>query len=68
MGGMAFSTYGHSVAFNEASMIMVCKKMYHIEMPPENFDAKENDEKWYPQKDYHIMYISEIVKILVKDS
>ena len=36
-------------------------------MPPENFIAKEMDEKWYPNKDYHTMYISEIVKVLEKE-
>lgn len=56
-----------TVAFEEANMIMVCKKLYHDTMPPENFDAKENDEKWYPNKDYHIMYISEVVKVLIKE-
>lgn len=55
-----------TVAFEEANMILVCKKQYHGNMTPENFDVKENDEKWYPNKDYHIMYISEIVKVLVK--
>lgn len=33
----------------------------------ENFDAPENDEKWYPEKDYHTMYIGEILKVLVKE-
>ncbi|UWD50367.1 flavin reductase [Clostridioides difficile] len=56
-----------TVAFEEANMIMVCKKLYHDTMPPENFDAKENDEKWYPNKDYHTMYISEVVKVLIKE-
>ncbi|HBF6800375.1 TPA: flavin reductase, partial [Clostridioides difficile] len=46
-----------TVAFEEANMIIVCKKLYHDNMPPENFDAKENDKKWYPEKDYHTMYI-----------
>ncbi|HFL2478140.1 TPA: flavin reductase [Clostridioides difficile] len=56
-----------TVAFEEANMIIVCKKLYHGNMPPENFDAKENDKKWYPEKDYHTMYISEIIKVLVKE-
>ncbi|HEK8843276.1 TPA: flavin reductase [Clostridioides difficile] len=56
-----------TVAFEEANMIIVCKKLYHSNMPPENFDAKENDKKWYPEKDYHTMYISEIIKVLVKE-
>ena len=48
-------------------MIMVCRKMYHDEIKPECFDAPENDVKWYPEKDYHTMYISEILKVLVKE-
>ncbi|HFL3237356.1 TPA: flavin reductase [Clostridioides difficile] len=56
-----------TVAFEEANMIIVCKKLYHGNMPAENFDAKENDKKWYPEKDYHTMYISEIIKVLVKE-
>ena len=35
-------------------------------MKPECFDAPENDERWYPEKDYHIMYMAEIEKVLVK--
>lgn len=50
----------------EAEMIFVCKKLYHQEMKPECFDAPENDERWYPEKDYHIMYMAEIEKVLVK--
>lgn len=33
-------------------------------MKPECFDEKENDTKWYPEKDYHTMYMGEIVKVL----
>ena len=28
------------------------------------YAVKENDEKWYPDKDYHTMYMGEIVKVL----
>lgn len=55
-----------TTAFEEADMIFVLKKLFHADMSPDQFDQKENDEKWYPQKDYHTMYISEILKVLVK--
>ena len=55
-----------TVAFEEASMILVCKKMYQDTIKPERFDASENIEKWYPEKDYHTMYISKVLKLLVK--
>ena len=51
----------------EADMIMVCRKMYHDEIKPECFDAPENDVKWYPEKDYHTMYIAEVLKVLVRE-
>lgn len=55
-----------TVSFQEASMILVCKKMYHDTIKPDLFDSTEDIEKWYPEKDYHTMYISKILKILVK--
>ena len=48
-------------------MIMVCKKMYHDEIKPACFDAPENDSKWYPEKDYHTMYIAEVLKVFVRE-
>lgn len=56
-----------TTAFKEANEILVCKKLYKDTMPPKNFIAKENDEKWYPDKDYHFMYIAEIKRFLVKE-
>ena len=31
------------------------------------FDAPENDSKWYPEKDYHTMYIAEVLKVFVRE-
>lgn len=55
-----------SVAFSEASLIVVCKKLYHGDLSPEGFDEKELDGQHYPQKDYHRMYIGEIVGVYKK--
>ena len=57
-----------TAAFEEANLILVCKKMYHGDILPENFEDEKIDTKWYPQKDYHTMYISEILKVLVKEN
>lgn len=56
-----------TVAFEEAEMIFICKKVYHQYMGPENFDEKSNIAKWYSDEDFHTMYLGEIVKILVKE-
>lgn len=55
-----------TVAFQEANIVFVCKKQYHQFMSPEGFDVKENDEKWYADRNYHTMYIGSIEKVLVK--
>lgn len=52
--------------FEQADIILICKKLYHADMVAENFDAVEYDQKMYPEKDYHRIYIAEIIKALVK--
>ncbi|NLB33792.1 MAG: flavin reductase family protein, partial [Tissierellia bacterium] len=44
--------------FEEASMVIICKKLYAQELKPECFIEKEVDSNTYPDKDYHTMYIS----------
>ena len=56
-----------TAAIQEADLILVCRKMYHDTIKPECFDEKENDGKWYPEQDYHTMYIAEVVKALVEE-
>lgn len=46
--------------FQEASLVLVCKKLYHDEIKPENFLDSSLDETHYSNKDYHTMYIAEI--------
>lgn len=53
--------------FEEANMAILCKKLYAQEFKPECFIAQELNEKWYPDSDYHTLYIAEIIKILVKE-
>lgn len=55
-----------TTAVEGAEEIFVCRKLYAQEMLPECFIDSECDTKWYPDKDYHTMYIAEIVKVLKK--
>lgn len=48
--------------FEEATLTLVCKKLYVQEMKAECFLGKEEIEKWYPDGDYHYMYMAEIIK------
>lgn len=56
-----------TTAFEEANLVMVCRKLYVDEIKPENILHEEIDAKNYPQKDYHIVYIAEIEKVLVRE-
>lgn len=48
--------------FEEATLTLVCKKLYVQEMRPECFLGTEEIERWYPDKDFHYMYMAEIIK------
>ena len=52
--------------FEQASLVLVCKKAYAQFLTEDSVTEKGNIDKWYPEKDFHKMYISEIVKVLVK--
>lgn len=51
--------------FSEAKMVLVCRKLYSSSLIEEGFIDKKIVEDNYPEKDFHEMYIGEIVKILV---
>jgi flavin reductase (DIM6/NTAB) family NADH-FMN oxidoreductase RutF len=58
--------FDQSVYFEQAEIVLVCKKIYVSEVKKENFLDPQLDEKWYGQG-YHTMYVGEIVKTLIKE-
>ena len=52
--------------FEEAETVLICKKIYVGEIKPEGIQYPELDSANYPAKDYHIVYIGEIVEALRK--
>ena len=52
--------------FEEAELVLVCRKRFAQAMDPNNI-PQEIKEKWYPQKDYHTMYIGEIIEAFKKE-
>lgn len=62
--GLTVTDRNGAPVFKEASLTLVCKKMYRDTLKEENFIDKSNIEKWYPQKDYHDVYVAEIVEEL----
>ena len=64
--GLTAISAGESVAFDESEIILVCKKSAFQDINPEGFLDPTIDSACYPAKDYHRMYIGEIVSCLVK--
>ena len=56
----------NTVYFSEARMVLVCKKLYHAPLIEEGFVDKTLIEQNYPEKDFHEMYIGEIIEIMIK--
>lgn len=50
--------------FEEASQTLLCRKMYAGPISPEHFCDSEIDSKWYSDKNYHTMYIVEILDVV----
>lgn len=50
--------------FAEAELTLICRKVYQQDLKGECFTDPEVDRKNYPKKDYHRMYIGEIVAAL----
>ncbi len=53
--------------FEEANLVLLCKKLFASDYKEENFIDKEIMSKNYPNKDYHTLYIAEITKVLKKE-
>lgn len=58
---------GDYTYFAEAKLTLVCRKLYRAPIVPEGFLDKGIIDEYYPQRDFHDMYIGEIIKVLVQD-
>lgn len=54
-----------TVYFEQARLVLVCRKLYHQDIRPEFFHDASIHEA-YPQKDYHRMYVGEIIHTLAE--
>jgi len=52
--------------FEQAELTLICRKLYAQDLDPACFLDRSVDEKNYPGKDYHRMYIGEIEAVLKK--
>lgn len=52
--------------FKEADTVLLVRKMYAQELKKDCALDTDICKKWYPNEDYHTMYVCEIEKVLVK--
>lgn len=52
--------------FQEANTVLLCRKLYAQELQADCFLDKTCGQKHYPDKDYHTMYVGEILNIMVR--
>ncbi len=60
------TTENESVSFEQARLIIECRKIYSDDLKPEHFLLTDADIRFYPDKDYHRMFIGEIVNCYLK--
>jgi flavin reductase (DIM6/NTAB) family NADH-FMN oxidoreductase RutF len=53
--------------FDEAKLVLVCRKVAKGEFKPEQFIDSGIDNAQYPNKDYHYIYYGAIEKVLIKE-
>lgn len=63
---LTLNHYKNIPYFEEAEIIITCKKLFAQELNKDSFIDTDLIEKNYPNNDYHTMYISEVLNVLVK--
>lgn len=53
--------------FEEAKLVLVCRKLYQAPLREEHFCEAEVVERCYPQRDLHDLYIGEVLEVLTKE-
>ncbi len=62
--GLTVLHQGETPYFDEARLTVIGRKLYAQDLKPECFVEPDCDSRWYPDKDYHTMYVVEVEKIL----
>lgn len=52
--------------FEQANIVLICKKLYKQAMTPDSFIDKEIISQQYSDDDWHEVFVGEIVDVLVK--
>lgn len=57
--------FENTVIFEEAQIIFVCKKVYHMDVEKDNFDSNQLFKEYYKElSTFHRIYLGQIEKVL----
>jgi flavin reductase (DIM6/NTAB) family NADH-FMN oxidoreductase RutF len=59
-------TENGSIGFGEARIVVECRKLYSTFLEEDEFHDSSVSDKMYPSKDFHKMYIGEIINVWIK--
>lgn len=54
-----------NIYFSQARLVLECKKIYYDDIKPQNFISPEIHDN-YPTRDYHRMFVGEIINCMVE--
>ena len=55
------------IGYEEANLVLVCKKLYTTKFEKEKFLSPELPAKWYPEDDFHHVYYGQIIGAYQKE-
>ncbi len=65
--GLTLAHDGAVPYFEEANTVLLCRKLYAQEFQPGCFLDPALIQQWYPDQDFHTLYIVEVEKVLVAE-
>ncbi len=65
-GLIPLETKEKNIYFEQARLVLECRKLYYDDIKPQ-FMLDKKIESLYPKKDYHRLYIGEIINVVSKE-
>ena len=60
-------TDGDTPAIAQARLVLECRKLYSDDLKADRFVDRTIVDRWYPEKDFHKVYVLQIVRAYVKE-
>ncbi|OUQ60439.1 flavin reductase [Tyzzerella sp. An114] len=66
--GLTVSENSEIPFFEEGKLAAICKVLYKQKLTPDSFLDSSIADRWYPDHDFHTLYVAEIEKVFVKSN